>query len=165
MKSLWEYLAEKIANSSSMLLEMALERKLAINLLRNLQFTIEEHFLKYFGIDSPENRPHWLNELNGYFRKIDRIRLRPNNKKLNSATYTTILWDEFLGGDISDISKPLNSLLRDEYKSYPRTSLTDYEIYEILEKIYHDICYDLASDKFMGVRYYINKYAPKEFHV
>ncbi len=168
MKTIWEYLADKIANSSSVLLEMAYERKSALNILRNLQYPIKEHFIKYLAIDSPNDKQHWIVELNGYFRKIDDISLKPNGKKLNPLSYWNILWDEPLGHGVEAVTRTIKRLVNHDYANCKRTKLTDYQIYEILEKIYHDICYDLASDKFLdtaGIQPYISKYAPSESHI
>lgn len=148
--------------NSTRLFEMAYERKKALQHISSLQRTVVVHFVKYFGLDSPQNKNHWLSELNAYFYDLNDLELKPNSRRLGKHDYMNILWEEPLGHGKQAITRIRTGLLHQQYKGVNSTALTDSQIYEILFKIYDTVCADMANDTFLsrGIEYYIQLYGP-----
>ena len=88
------------------LFEMARSRAEAKQLITAQSPQIFEHFVKLFVFNLPDVRAHWIVELNAFFNVINRIYLKPNNKKPDKNTVYTILpskelLDEKIGDTIN----------------------------------------------------------------
>lgn len=142
------------------LFEMAFERKVLINKVRNLQDALSEHLIKLLALNMPENVNHWQQEINGYLDLLQRYKLRGRKgRTLSGPEFKEILWNEPLGDGIVEMQSLLNSL--GKFKGYPieqRTILNDHQLYEVLEKIYHEISYDLANHKVEPIQHYISRF-------
>lgn len=152
-----EIISDWIAESS--LFEMAHERKKALQQVRGLQFTLSEHLVKILHFNSPENLNHWISEVNGYLSLMDRIRVKGGKlKNLSPRDYQLILWEEPLGHGVESVSILTKKHLKRDYPNVPETELSDYQIYEILHKIYSDLIYDIPNNKFEDIRSYLHKH-------
>jgi len=136
------------------LIEMAYRRKTAIDAVRSYAPTISLHLVKYYAFDD-QAKNHWVVELDNYFEEINRIVLKPNNKKLSGDTYYSLLWDEPLNNGVGFITNVIERLSKKEYKNCKRSALTDAKIYENCEKILHVISYDIANNKYTDFKDYI----------
>lgn len=140
--------------NDTLLFEMAYERKVAINKIRELQTEICVHLVKYFYFEYNRNSDHWLTEIDAWLSKINFIRLKPNGKKLSGDAYYNILFDEPLGHGVVAIND-ITTYLNRTYKDLSKSGLSDYQILEKTEKALHSISYDIANSKFTTLKDYI----------
>lgn len=148
-----EFLADKLMETS--LFEMAYERKKAINEVSALARQIKTHLVKLYAFDD-QAHDHWVMELDTFFSDIDDITLTPNNKKLSGDIYYQLLWDQPLNNGVGFITKLINRMVARQYSNCKRSSLTDVQIYEQIEKVLHTISYDIANNKFVSFRNYVS---------
>jgi len=118
---------------------------------------IFEHFVKLFVFNLPDARDHWIIELNAFFNIINRIYLKPNNKKPDKNTvYTWMLFDSSPHYDINWVNGYVQNALQGEYKG---VQLYDYDAANVLNKILSiidRILIDIAQpNKFISVEYYL----------
>lgn len=136
------------------LIEMAYERKTAINKVRGVQSQIASHLIKLYAFDDIA-KEHWISEIDTWMQIADDIGIKPNNKKLSGDMYYQLLWDEPLNNGVAFITRVINKLKKGQYASCKRSTLSDAQIYEQIEKLLHTISYDMANNKFMTFRDYI----------
>jgi hypothetical protein len=80
-------------------LVMALPRKLVETTILGLQDPINAHLVKLAGFALPdEQRAHFRRELRTWFRKISRLRFKPNNGLGSVKFYFDLLFDYPFGG-------------------------------------------------------------------
>lgn len=152
-----EIIVDWICESS--LFEMAHERKKAIDQVRGLQFPLSNHLVKILYLNLPDTINHWISEVNGYLTIMDQIRVKGGNpKNLKPNDYKLLLWEEPLGHGVSAVRQIIKHFKRD-YNGVQNTGLTEYQVYEILYKIYSDLIYDIPNDKFEDIRDYLRKHA------
>ena len=99
-------------------LVMALPRKLVEQTLLGLYDPINMHLIKLVGFDFPEEtREHFKREIKTWLRKIQRLRIKPNNRTAPAKFYFDMLFEYPFGG--SEI--PNLRLIMDEItEDYPR---------------------------------------------
>jgi len=71
-----ELLLDKFASTA--LFEMARSRKDAKDLITTLSPHIIAHLVKLFVLNSPENKNHWIKEINSWLNQIDDIYKKPD---------------------------------------------------------------------------------------
>lgn len=136
---------------------MAYERKTALNRVRSIQTTLAIHMVKVMIFDAPDVMNHWLNEINGYLLIANDTYIKPRMKKLSGDEYYKLLWDEPFGHGAWAIDKKRESIfIKNNYEKLPRRNITDALIYERLEKFYHMVSYDIANNKKVNIRNYLN---------
>lgn len=80
-------------------LVMALPRKLVESTILGLYDPINQHLVKLVGFDfPPETRQHFRRELRTWFRKIQRLRMKPQNRTGPVKFYFDLLFDYPFGG-------------------------------------------------------------------
>ena len=142
--------------SESILFEMAKSRKDAKNLITGLSPQIIKHLVKIFVFNSPENKNHWIDEINNWLLEIDDIYLKPSNKKLDWQTiYNWIVFDSAPHYSASYI----NGLVRRWKKTqYQNVEVYDYDaeiVWNQILKIIEQVCKDMAEpQKFESIRDY-----------
>lgn len=138
------------------LFEMAHDRQKALDILRSLQGTIANHFIKVMLFPDHQDCEHWEFELETYFNsEIDRLRLKPKNKKLKYSDYFDVLFDEPLGHP-NAVKQSVTSLYKGKIKRIPSIPDVDYEEVRLkLKAMYEELCDDLSIDNYDGIEKYI----------
>jgi hypothetical protein len=78
---------------------MALPRKLVEHTLLGLYDPVNSHLTKLVGFEfSPELRHHFRRELRTWLRKIQTLRMKPNNRTGSTKFYFDLLFDYPFGG-------------------------------------------------------------------
>jgi hypothetical protein len=80
-------------------LVMALPRKLVESTILGLYDQINQHLVKLVGFEFPPDlRQHFQRELRTWFRKIQRLRMKPQNRTGSAKFYFDLLFDYPFGG-------------------------------------------------------------------
>src|SRR5690348_17138269 len=80
-------------------LVMSLPRKLVESTIFGLYDPINQHLIKLVGFDfRAETRQHFRRELRTWFRKIQRLRIKPDNRTGQVKFYFDLLFDYPFGG-------------------------------------------------------------------
>ena len=78
---------------------MAFPRKLVEHAILGLYDQINLHLIKLWGFDfPPETRQHFRRELESWLDKIQRMRMKPNNRTGSFKFYFDLLFDYPFGG-------------------------------------------------------------------
>jgi hypothetical protein len=81
------------------LLEMAYPKRYLEQIITGLADPINEHLIKLVGFEfSPELRQHLRQELDTWLDKIQRLRMKPNNRTGTPKFYYDLLFDYPFGG-------------------------------------------------------------------
>jgi hypothetical protein len=81
------------------LLEMAYPKRYVEQIITGLADPINEHLIKLVGFEfSPELRQHFHEELDTWLDKIQRLRMKPNNRTGSPKSYYDLLFDYPFGG-------------------------------------------------------------------
>src|SRR4051794_16988111 len=78
---------------------MAYPQKLVEHTILNLSDPLNEHLVKLIGFDfADEVRGHFRREVKTWLRKIQRLRIKPNNRTGSFKLYFDLLFDYPFGG-------------------------------------------------------------------
>ena len=139
------------------LFEMAYSRAKAEYLVTAQSPQIFKHFIKLFVFNLPDTRNHWIVELNSYFKIINDITLKPNNKIPDKHTvYKWLVYDSAPHYTAQWVSRFVKVSLLDEYKG---VQIYDYDAEIVLNKILSiidKILIDIEQRKFISVGNYLN---------
>ena len=81
------------------ILEMAYPKRYVEQILTGLADPINEHLIKLVGFEfSPELHQHFRQELDTWLDKIQRLRMKPNNRTGTAKFYYDLLFDYPFGG-------------------------------------------------------------------
>jgi hypothetical protein len=81
------------------LLEMAYPERYVEQIITGLADPINEHLIKLVGFEfAPELRQHFRQELDAWLDKIQRLRMKPNNRTGTPKFYYDLLFDYPFGG-------------------------------------------------------------------
>jgi hypothetical protein len=81
------------------ILEMAYPKRYVEQIITGLTDPINEHLIKLVGYEfSPELRQHFRQELDTWLDKIQRLRMKPNNRTGTAKFYYDLLFDYPFGG-------------------------------------------------------------------
>jgi hypothetical protein len=81
------------------ILEMAYPKRYVEQIITGLADPINEHLIKLIGFEfSPELRHHFEQELDTWLDKIQRLRMKPNNRTGTPKFYYDLLFDYPFGG-------------------------------------------------------------------
>jgi len=95
---------------------MALPRKLVEQIILGLYDPINVHLVKLVGFDFPaDTRQHFRRELRTWFRKIQTMRFKPNNRTGSSKFYFDLLFDYPFGGVEVRNMRLIMDQIADEY--------------------------------------------------
>lgn len=140
----------------SKLFEMAFFRKDAKNQITSLSPLIFDHLLKLFVLESPENKNHWINEIDTWLRQIDKIYLKPYTKKPSKQDlYNWILFDSAPSYCIDYIDNTIRQWKRKDYKEI---QVRDFDKQFTLNKIFsiiERVAKDISINKFETIEDYL----------
>ena len=143
----------------SKLFEMASSFKDARSLLIDRGPYIAEHILKLFLYPKSRNFNKWQGEVNGGLKPINRILLKPKNKRLDANVLNKWLWEVNLG-TIEELKNLILEFEEGDYKNYKPSHHIDYNNIEKLWKdikvLYIKINNDLSEGKFKNINNYLN---------
>jgi hypothetical protein len=101
-------------------LVMALPRKLVETTILGLQDPINAHLVKLVGFDLPdEQREHFRRELRTWFRKMRRLRIKPNNRPGSVKFYFDLLFDYPFGGVEVENMRSVIDEISEDYAARP----------------------------------------------
>ncbi len=94
---------------------MAFPRKLVEHAILGLYDQINLHLIKLAGFDfPPETRQHFRRELENWFDKIQRMRMKPNNRTGSFKFYFDLLFDYPFGGvELQNMRKIMDFIIRE----------------------------------------------------
>jgi hypothetical protein len=79
--------------------EMSYSQQKAESIITGLEDPLNQHLIKLIGFQfAPELRDHFRQEVRGWLRKIQRLRIKPTNRAGSAEFYFGILFDEPFGG-------------------------------------------------------------------
>jgi len=150
-----EFILDKFMNTK--LFEMSRSRKDAKDDITSLSPQIVTHLIKLFVFNSPENKNHWIKEIDGWLNQIDDIYLKPSNEKPDWQTiYNWIIFDSSPHYDAEYIDGRVKKWLATDYKN---VSVYDYdadvvlnEVLKIIERVSKDIS---IPNKFISINNYL----------
>ena len=101
---------------------MAFPRKLVEHAIMGLYDQINVHLVKLAGFDFPlETRQHFRRELETWLDKIQRLRMKPNNRTGSFKFYFDLLFDYPFGGvELQNMGRIIKFVSR-EYSDVPQT--------------------------------------------
>ena len=138
------------------LFEMAFQRKIVINKVRSLQLQISKHLIKCLYYNVPDTtKEHWYKEINTWLSDIDEYRLK-NNKTLNGSVYYKLLFREPLG-ERTDVTRKIKKINTDKTMSYRQGLISIDKLHENIEKVLHQVSYDLSNNKLKGIEEYLEE--------
>jgi hypothetical protein len=139
---------------STELFEMAFNRKQAIDAIQYQSYEINLHLLKILMYGQVRDYEHWCSELNAWFFKIQRTRLKYNKQSMDFKTLYKILWEGYLEStqEVRDLITDIDN----EYsKSYKLLNGDYLDIHKQIEDILYSVCYDISLSKFKDIRNYL----------
>ena len=94
---------------------MAFPRKLVEHAILGLYDQINLHLVKLAGFDFPEStREHFRRELAGWLDKIQRLRMKPNNRTGSFKFYYDLLFEYPFGGvEVQNMRKIMDFISRE----------------------------------------------------
>jgi hypothetical protein len=151
---IYEILIDKLIETS--LFEMAFDRKTAKNKITDLSPLIFEHLLKLFVFNYPQGRDHWITELNGWFKSINKIYLKSTNKKPSGTDiYTWLIFESAPHYDVNYLEDQVQIMIYEDYKNIP---IHNYDPSWTLNKILsiiQNVSSDISKNKFRSIRDYL----------
>ena len=150
---LFELFLDKLSNTT--LFEMAMERKIAKQKATDLSPQIIDHIIKIFIIDDASLVPHWIIEIDGWLRTIQKIKLKPSNKRIDFETlYKWMVFDSAPHYDGEYIEDTFNIIQHD----YKKASFQKFDSDVLMSKvlaILKSVCEDIAVNKFISIENYL----------
>lgn len=131
------------------LLEMAIERKMAHRDIHGISFELTNHIIKTLVIPESGDREHWKNEIDEWLQNIQRIILKPKNKRLSQTQYFEWLVRE--PEYVAD--ERWIRLLKHRYKD--ENFVVSYDLNETLQHILYRLCVDLGNNQFESIENYL----------
>lgn len=118
------------------ILEMTFLRSLAIKKIHSIQDTLNIHLIKLLKFDDKQNYNKHLNDVDAWFRSINRIKIK-GNKRFSHKQYFQFLFKD-LFTSIKDVQN-VTDIIEDELKDYfnnHQSIRTDKEIIKIIFDIH-----------------------------
>jgi hypothetical protein len=104
-------------------MEMAYPRKYLEHIIIGLEDPLNQHLTKLTGFDFPlEQRRHFRSEVRTWLGKIQRLRLKPNNRTGSLKFYYDLLFDYPFGGVEVQNMRTMMDLITEEYGLRPTKS-------------------------------------------
>ena len=99
------------------LLEMSYPRRYAENIITGLQDPLNQHLIKLVAFEfAPELRQHFRQEAETWLDRIQRLRLKPNNRSGTFKFYYDLLFDYPFGGVEVQNMRSMMDLISRQYK-------------------------------------------------
>ena len=104
-------------------MEMAYPRKYLENIIIGLEDPLNQHLVKLVGFEfPPEQRRHFRSEIRTWLAKIQRLRMKPNNRTGSYKFYYDLLFDYPFGGVETQNMRAMMDLICEEYSLQPTKS-------------------------------------------
>jgi hypothetical protein len=102
--------------------EMAYPRKYVEHLFLGLEDPLNQHLIKLAGFDfPPDQRQHFRSEIRSWLNKLQRLRMKPNNRTGSFKFYYDLLYDYPFGGVELQNMRILRQLIAEQYPGVPTT--------------------------------------------
>jgi hypothetical protein len=102
--------------------EMAYPRKYVEHIFLGLEDPLNQHLIKLAGFDfPPEQRQHFRAEIRSWLNKLQRLRMKPNNRTGSFKFYYDLLFDYPFGGVELQNMRILIQLIAEQYPNVPAT--------------------------------------------
>ena len=102
--------------------EMAYPRKYVEHIFLGLEDPLNQHLIKLVGFDFPlEQRQHFRAEVRSWVNKLQRLRMKPNNRTGSFKFYYDLLFDYPFGGVELQNMRILIQLIAEQYPNVPAT--------------------------------------------
>jgi hypothetical protein len=125
--------------------EMAYPKRYVEQIIIGLADPINEHLIKLVGFEfSPELRQHFREELDTWLDKIQRLRMKPNNRTGNPKFYYDLLFDYPFGGVEVRNSGSIMNLISRRYHGI-RPAKTPEEVAEWLRNFHSALAQRLSA--------------------
>lgn len=99
---------------------MALPRKLVEQIILGLYDQINVHLVKLVGFDFPSDlRQHFRRELRSWLNKIQRLRMKPNNRPGSYKFYYDLMYEYPFGGVEIENMRSIIDLISEDYEVRP----------------------------------------------
>ena len=104
-------------------MEMAYPRKYIENIIIGLEDPLNEHLVKLIGFDFPtEQRAHFRREVRTWLAKIQRLRMKPDSRRVHSSSITIYCSIIRSGGVEIQNTRTIMNLVSEEYDLRPTKS-------------------------------------------
>jgi hypothetical protein len=127
------------------ILEMAYPKRYVEQIITGLSDPINEHLIKLFGFEfSPELRQRVCQELDAWLDKIQRLRMKPDNRTGTVKFYYDLLFDYPFGGVEVRNTRSIMDLISRHYQGI-RPSKTPEEVAEWLQNFHTTLARRLSA--------------------
>lgn len=140
-----------LTNIKNLILEIVFKRSYAENKITELGLPILGYIIKIFKYGDNHNYSKHINDIDNWLFNIQRILIKPKNKRFKPEQYFKFLFEEQVKSPI-DITNYINRELR-VYKPLKRLN-SDEEVYKELIVLYKKISIDISNDQFEGIENY-----------
>ena len=136
------------------LFEQSFYKAEAINKISDLQFQIAEHIVKIFMYTESQFINHWYNELNSWFIKVQRCKIKVSKKPLSYEILRKILWEQPLES-IEEVQSMMNEISYD-YSTIKIDEPDARIVHKHAEDTLSKVCMDISKNKFRDIRNYLH---------
>lgn len=150
----YEFILDTLNNTK--LFEMAFDRKSAKRKFENLDLQLQSHLIKIVAFKDGRDYLHHCHEINHWLSMLNDVRWN-RTQRLSKDNIMKILWEGPLGHGVTAVEDTLIGLNRIVGYTVPRNDLTYSQIYELLFKIYDEMCYDLSKGRVNNIQSYLIK--------
>jgi hypothetical protein len=127
------------------LLEMSYPKRYVEQIITGLADPINEHLIKLVGFEfAPELRQHFRQELDTWLDKIQRLRMRPNNRTGTAKFYYDLLFDYPFGGVEVRNTRSITDLISRRYHGI-QPARTPEEVVEWLRDFHTALAQRLSA--------------------
>lgn len=141
IREITDWCLDRVAETT--LFEMASTRADAIAHVRGLAYQIDMHLIYLYMYPASNARDHWISELNGWFKDINSIYLKPDKKKLKKEDYFKLLFQDRLGDYEEEITGKIADAIAT--KGQPLTPVDWQSLREWLHSVLYKVCKDLST--------------------
>jgi len=112
-------------------MEMSYPRKYVEHIFIGLEDPLNQHLIKLVGFDfPPEQRQHFRAEVRTWLNKLQRLRLKPNNRTGSFKFYYDLLFDYPFGGVELQNMRIMMQLIAEQYpETQPTKSPEDLVVW------------------------------------
>ena len=127
------------------LLEMSYPKRYIEQIITGLADPINEHLIKLVGFEfSPASRQHFRQELDTWLDKIQRLRMKPNNRTGTPKFYYDLLFDYPFGGVEVRNTRSIMDLISRRYQG-TQPAKTPEEVVEWLRDFHTALAQRLSA--------------------
>ncbi len=124
---------------------VAYPRKYLEHIIIGLEDPLNQHLVKLAGFDfPPEQRQHFRREIRTWLDKLQRLRLKPNNRSGSFKFYYDLLYDYPFGGVEVQNMGVMMQLIAEEYE-HPQPTRTAEELVVWLREFHARLAQRLSA--------------------